>query len=230
MVLLDLNAALPPVWQPHCWLGGGAVPQTPGGRAALRQHWLETALNRLGALPVGPGSLTGQHHAPVWPTGHVGSVSILRGPGGQDWLLGWLGRSAHCAALGLDAELLMDEKTATALAPVLLTRAEQAEWARQPDPARWVTQVFCLKEALFNLLSPWQSQPLPFEAAELRVLVPESGQAQLMLTCDWGPVPAGLRLGLWVGAGPVLPGAPPWVLAAGSLSADWRQRFPPCSG
>jgi enterobactin synthetase component D / holo-[acyl-carrier protein] synthase len=154
------------------------------GRLCARQGILATIGN-----PSSP--LRGEDGAPIWPDGCVGSITHTRG-----WAAAVIGQRQYYAGLGLDAEVLISDSRASALAAKILTPAEQQRF--QPDLAanagRLITLAFSMKESLFKALYPLTGQRFYFQDAEL-VSRSVDGRGRLRLLTDLSEQwPAGREL------------------------------------
>ncbi|WP_150912599.1 4'-phosphopantetheinyl transferase family protein [Marinobacter halotolerans] len=143
------------------------------GRLCARQCLLATTGNS-----VTPAR--GDDGAPIWPDGCVGSITHTQG-----WAAAVAGPKPHFAGLGLDAETLLSDRRATALARKILTPAEQKRFQVELDEhAGWlVTLVFSMKESLFKALYPLTGQRFYFQDAEL-VSQTEDGTGRLRLLTE----------------------------------------------
>jgi enterobactin synthetase component D / holo-[acyl-carrier protein] synthase len=153
------------------------------GRLCARQCLLATTGSA--AIPE-----RGDDGAPIWPGSCVGSITHTQG-----WAAAIAGPKPHFAGLGLDAETLLSDRRAAALARKILTPAERQRFhAELENPARLITLVFSMKESLFKALYPLTGRRFYFQDAEL-VSQSEDGKGRLRLltelTAQW---PAGREL------------------------------------
>lgn len=108
------------------------------GRACARAGCV--ALGREPAvIPVG------QHRAPVWPPGIVGSVSHSAG-----WCIAAVASLASHSGIGIDIEV---GRVSVRILPMVLTKAERDLAVRCSDPALHATVVFSAKESIYKALS-----------------------------------------------------------------------------
>jgi 4'-phosphopantetheinyl transferase EntD len=143
------------------------------GRAAARR-----AMEGLGcaacAIPVA------SDRAPVWPENVRGSLSHA-----GDLAVAIVGRARDFQAIGLDME--PDEDLPLDLLSSVLTAAERAAVAQHADGLRAARRVFCAKEAVFKALYPGLRRFVGFDAAQMPILPPARGVANVDLGPDFGP-------------------------------------------
>ncbi|GAB2587952.1 4'-phosphopantetheinyl transferase superfamily protein [Streptomyces capparidis] len=147
------------------------------------------ALAALGAPP--EPVARGEHGAPRWPPGVVGSLTHCPG-----YRACAVARSADVAALGIDAEpaLPLPRRVLGAIASDA-ERAQLADLARErPGPA-WDRLLFCAKEAVFKAWFPLTGRWLGFRDAHVEFTAAPGGPPAGSVTGDFAarllvPAPA----------------------------------------
>ncbi|MFF0745351.1 4'-phosphopantetheinyl transferase [Streptomyces sp. NPDC004111] len=145
-----------------------------------------TAMARLGVAPA--PILPGEHRAPVWPEGIVGSMTHCDG-----YRAAAVARRSEVASIGVDAEP-QGPLPAGVAAAVLL--AEEHDTVRtladlHPDTA-WDRLVFSAKESVFKAWFPLMRQWLDFTEC---VIAPDPDRGTFTATLLVpGPVVAGQRI------------------------------------
>jgi enterobactin synthetase component D len=113
-----------------------------------------------------PPVATGQHGAPVWPTGFVGSISHCNG-----WALAAVARETQVQAIGIDMEEGMTAELALPIRKQIASDTEQHWLDQQPLPPEVaLTLVFSAKESLFKALYPTVLRYFDFIDAEVTSL------------------------------------------------------------
>lgn len=139
------------------------------GRFCARQALQKLGYGGVATLPVG------QHRAPVWPDGYLGSISH-----GDGQAMAVAARNQEWRALGIDIETLLSNEAAQPLVEHLMTAAELAIGvAAGITLERWLSLVFSAKESLFKALYPFVGRYFDFLDAEVCEL--DEPQAGLML-------------------------------------------------
>ena len=109
--------------------------------------------------------------APVWPNGIVGSISHSRE-------IAWaaVARSSSLRGIGIDAELVIKQETATEIRDRVVNRDEANCLAASnlPEPMR-TTIAFCTKESVYKCLYPLFGITLDFSDVTLRQVDPRAG-------------------------------------------------------
>jgi enterobactin synthetase component D len=143
------------------------------GRLCARE-----ALHRLSGIADTPA--VGEHGAPQWPTGVVGSIT--HGAGRAAAVVGW---ASEWRALGLDIEEPLTAERAERLIGEILTPGElqRCEQLAGAERGRLVTLTFSLKESLYKALYPLVRRSFYFHDAEVLDWQPE-GRARLRLLLD----------------------------------------------
>lgn len=125
------------------------------GRQAARD-----AMRRLGrpALPVP----VNPDRSPHWPAGLVGSISHCR-----DACVAVVAPADRCQSVGVDVE--PHQGIPSDLWPTICTPAELQRVSEMPEAvrARWVTRVFCAKEAYYKWVYPRLQCLLDFQDVEI---------------------------------------------------------------
>ena len=170
------------------------------------RHCAGAALERLGyggaPIPIGPRG------APVWPAGVVGSITHAGG-----FAAAAVARRSDAAAIGLDAEPLMDARRAREVAPEIATPEElDALRGDLEEDAFLTTTVFSAKEALFKCLHASVGRYFDFLDARVVGLDRDAGAFDVELRTTLGPFNRGtqfrgrfLRDGAFVRTGITLP-------------------------
>lgn len=127
----------------------------------------------------------GNRGEPLWPAGVQGSLSHSHGTVGA-----WVGVDG--AGLGLDIELLADDRAARAIRHSVLTDADRAHLGADPDAAL-CTAVFSAKEALYKALYPRVQRFFGFDHAEVVATGPAGLTLRLAKPLP-GAGPAGLEI------------------------------------
>ncbi len=128
------------------------------------------------------GTATSPHRGadglPLWPQGTTGSISHSNG-----YAIAVAAQSSRYYALGIDIEMLQNEKEAIKIAALVLTQNE-LEKLPQDNKALAVTAAFSAKESLYKALYPHIYRFYDFHAAELTADF-SNGTGLLKLTTDW---------------------------------------------
>ncbi|MEJ2764337.1 4'-phosphopantetheinyl transferase superfamily protein [Photobacterium sp. MCCC 1A19761] len=124
----------------------------------------------------------GQHRAPVWPDGVIGSISHHRGKAICAIRLG----DCTQEGIGIDIEQRIQEEQVESIWPGIVNVAEWQRLAALPwDPAMRLTLVFSAKESLFKALYGWVGRYFDFMDAE--VVAIDSGCLTFRLLSDLTP-------------------------------------------
>lgn len=153
------------------------------GRFCAREALLAEGHAGEGVVGMGPAP----EHAPIWPPGFVGSIT-------HSGSLAAAAVSRELRGLGIDAEELIPEATASRVMHRILTQAERASlespaWPQGLDLRQKVTLTFSAKESLYKCLHPLIGKYFGFDAAELVQVTAESWT--IRMTRAQGPFPAG---------------------------------------
>jgi enterobactin synthetase component D len=117
----------------------------------------------------------GQHRAPIWPAGYLGSISH-----GDGQAVAVATASREWRTIGIDIERILSNDAAQPLIEHLMTAAELAIGsAAGMTLERWLSLVFSAKESLFKALYPFVGRYFDFLDAEVCEL--DQAQAGLML-------------------------------------------------
>lgn len=133
------------------------------GRACSR-----AALARLGRGRPAP-VVSGEHGAPLWPPGVVGSITHVEG-----YYAAAVAAGSDFAAIGIDAA------ANRSLPPAVARVAAARELSDLPGGGRWPTVVFSAKEAVFKAWFPLTGCRLGFEEARV-ILDPVAGMFRARL-------------------------------------------------
>lgn len=135
---------------------------------------------------------------PNWPHGFVGSIShaVVNQHGVAIVIVS---KNDVHQSIAIDCEPVFSLDHANEIAPLTASANEQRLGERLGFSRElWLTMVYSLKETLFKLLYSHVNCFMPFEAAEILSFDVATGQACLMLSVDWGDLPAGQRFWLQV--------------------------------
>ncbi|AIY42533.1 4'-phosphopantetheinyl transferase entD [Collimonas arenae] len=147
------------------------------GRFCARQ-----ALQKLGYGSVATLAI-GEHRAPVWPEGYLGSISH-----GDGQAMAVAARSQEWRALGIDIETVLTNAAAQPLVEHLMTAAELAiGTAAGMTLERWLSLVFSAKESLFKALYPFVGRYFDFLDAEVCELDQKQSSLMLRLASSLSP-------------------------------------------
>lgn len=169
----------------------GGIVLPPGLANAVLKRKVEFAAGRCCAMQalqaLGYGGREtlpiGQHRAPLWPEGFVGSISH-----GDGQALAVAAASRDWGGIGIDIERLLDHDAAQPLVPYLMTPAElDIGSAAGMSLERWLTVVFSAKESLFKALYPYVGRYFDFLDAEVCALQPARDALTLQLATTLSP-------------------------------------------
>lgn len=137
-----------------------AVPQRRADYLAGR--WCaQQALLQLGIKDVQVG--TAQNRAPLWPAGVLGTITHSHG-----MAFAMVTHTHTCRGIGADIEIFMSEQQEAELQALILTDAEQEQFARlRTQVACPVTLMFSAKESIFKALYASVSKYFGFDAVAL---------------------------------------------------------------
>jgi len=125
----------------------------------------------------------GEHRAPLWPSGYIGSISH-----GDGQAIAVAAASGEWRALGIDIESMLSYEAAQPLVAHLMTAAEQAIGDAAGLPLeRWLGLVFSAKESLFKALYPMVGRYFDFLDAEVCELDEAQGSLMLRLLSSLSP-------------------------------------------
>ena len=152
------------------------------GRAVALQ-----ALHRQGCdcseLPIG------QHRAPIWPQGWIGSISHT-----DDLAMVTIAPSNEAAFLGLDVESLIEQTQLDSLIPMFISAQELRLWrGNELSKQSFATLVFSAKESIFKAVYPHVKTYLEFSDSELTSIDVKKREAYFKL-CRQGEVAFGSPL------------------------------------
>lgn len=117
----------------------------------------------------------GQHRAPLWPEGYLGSISH-----GDGLAVAVATSSQEWRGVGIDIERILTNDAAQPLVAHLMTAAELAIGsAAGLTLERWLSLVFSAKESLFKALYPLVGRY--FDFLDVEVCEFQGAQAYLML-------------------------------------------------
>ncbi len=120
----------------------------------------------------------GQHRAPIWPDGFVGSISH-----GDGYALAVVASNQDWSGIGIDIERFLDHDAAQPLVPHLMNVAELAIGiAAGMSLEHWLTLVFSAKESLFKALYPYVGRYFNFLDVEVNALLGLGGLTLQLLT------------------------------------------------
>lgn len=162
------------------------APPPPALAGAVLKRQVEFAAGRWCAAHAlrrsgyrGPPAIEiGEHRAPRWPAGYLGSISHSAG-----WAVAIAAANDGWHGMGIDLEQTMEESNARALAGRIGNVAEMALGARAGIPfATWATLLFSAKESLFKALYPSVGRYFHFPDAAADSLDWDARQLHLRLT------------------------------------------------
>ncbi|MBD1557622.1 4'-phosphopantetheinyl transferase superfamily protein [Vibrio sp. S9_S30] len=135
----------------------------------------------------------GEHRAPVWPKGWIGSISHT-----DDMALAVVGLSGEVSMLGLDVENLIAETQLDSLMPMFVS-AKELELLPTTTLSRqaFATLVFSAKESVFKAIYPYVKTYLEFTDSMLTRVDMTKGEAYFTL-CAQGEAEFGDALALRV--------------------------------
>lgn len=143
------------------------------------------AMEKLGVPP--QPVLSGEHGAPRWPAGLVGSMTHC-----DDYCAAALARTADLASLGIDAEVhqpLPDEVLPVVSLPAEADRLRRLS-DRRPD-VHWDRLLFSAKESVYKTWFPLTKEWLDFKEADIELSEDGHFRAALLVP---GPRVGGHRL------------------------------------
>ncbi|WP_211470524.1 4'-phosphopantetheinyl transferase family protein [Collimonas humicola] len=158
---------------------------------AVLKRQVEFAAGRLCALRAlqkqgcaGAGTLAiGEHRAPLWPLGYIGSISH-----GDGLAVAVAAVSEEWHALGIDIETVLSREAAQPLVEHLMTAAEVAIGSSAGLALeRWLSLVFSAKESLFKALYPFVGRYFDFLDVEVCELDEAQGSLMLRLLSSLSP-------------------------------------------
>ncbi|WPP33921.1 4'-phosphopantetheinyl transferase family protein [Streptomyces sp. CL7] len=152
---------------------------------ALVRSCARRAMEKLGVPP--QPVLSGEHGAPCWPAGLVGSMTHC-----DDYCAAALVRTADLASLGIDAEVhqpLPDEILPTVSLPAEADRMRRLS-DRRPD-VHWDRLLFSAKESVYKAWFPLTQEWLDFKEADIEFSEDGHFRAALLVP---GPRVGGHRL------------------------------------
>ncbi|MFE1260665.1 4'-phosphopantetheinyl transferase [Streptomyces albogriseolus] len=155
------------------------------------------AMEKLGVPP--QPVLSGEHGAPCWPPGLVGSMTHC-----DDYCAAALVRTADLASLGIDAEVhqpLPDEILPTVSLPAEADRLRRLSDQR-PD-VHWDRLLFSAKESVYKAWFPLTQEWLDFKEADIEFSEDGHFRAALLVP---GPRVGGQRLDNFEGRWTTAPG------------------------
>lgn len=164
---------------------------------ALVRSCARRAMEKLGVPP--QPVLSGEHGAPCWPAGLVGSMTHC-----DDYCAAALVRAADLASLGIDAEVhqpLPDEVLPTVSLPAEADRLRRLS-DRRPD-VHWDRLLFSAKESVYKTWFPLTQEWLDFKEADIELS--EDGRFHAALLVP-GPRVGGHRLDHFEGRWTTAPG------------------------
>lgn len=124
-----------------------------------------------------PPVTTGEHGAPVWPAGFLGSISHCNG-----WALAAVARVNCAQAIGIDMEESMTAELAQSICKQIVGEAELRFLETQPLPTELaLTLAFSAKESLFKALYPTVRRYFDFTDAEIVAVDHQAGSLVLRL-------------------------------------------------
>jgi enterobactin synthetase component D len=125
----------------------------------------------------------GEHRAPLWPPGYIGSISH-----GDGQAIAVAAASGAWRALGIDVESILSREAAQPLVAHLMDAAEQAIGDAAGLPLeRWLGLVFSAKESLFKALYPFVGRYFDFLDVEVCELDEAQGSLMLRLLSSLSP-------------------------------------------
>ena len=140
------------------------------------------ALQKLGHHS--PATLAiGQHRAPLWPTGYLGSISH-----GDGLAIAVATSSREWRGLGIDIERILTNEAAQPLHEHLMKAPELAIGeAAGLSLGDWLSLVFSAKESLFKALYPFVGRYFDFLDAEVCELQEQQSSLTLRLAATLSP-------------------------------------------
>ncbi|HWX03622.1 4'-phosphopantetheinyl transferase family protein [Collimonas sp.] len=125
----------------------------------------------------------GEHRAPLWPPGYIGSISH-----GDGQAVAVVAVNGAWRALGIDIESMLSREAAQPLVAHLMDAAEQAIGDAAGLPLeRWLGLVFSAKESLFKALYPFVGRYFDFLDVEVCELDETQGSLMLRLLGSLSP-------------------------------------------
>lgn len=121
------------------------------GRTVAREALQSVGCN-CAELPIG------EHRAPIWPKGWIGSISHT-----DDMALATVGLTSEVSMLGLDVENLIEETQVDSLMPMFVSPIElDLLPATKLSRQAFTTLVFSAKESVFKAIYPYVKTYLEF--------------------------------------------------------------------
>lgn len=125
----------------------------------------------------------GEHRAPLWPPGYIGSISH-----GDGQAIAVAAASGEWRALGIDIETMLSREAAQPLVAHLMNTAEEVIGDTAGLPLeRWLGLVFSAKESLFKALYPFVGRYFDFLDVEVCELDQAQGSLMLRLLSSLSP-------------------------------------------
>jgi enterobactin synthetase component D len=147
------------------------------GRLCARQ-----ALQKLGCDS--PATLAiGQHRAPLWPAGYLGSISH-----GDGLAIAVVAAAREWHGMGIDIECVLSNQAAQPLVEHLMTASELAIGGNAGlTLEHWLSLVFSAKESLFKALYPFVGRYFDFLDVEVCELQKQQSCIMLRLVTSLSP-------------------------------------------
>ena len=125
----------------------------------------------------------GEHRAPVWPSGYVGSIAH---GSGTAWAV--VAPRAQYRVLGIDLEIVVSPATALELTASVL-RPEERVLARTADIGfeQFLSLAFSAKESLYKCLNPITRVAFDFQDVEVVELTLSTNLLRVALRADLSP-------------------------------------------
>jgi len=125
----------------------------------------------------------GQHRAPLWPTGYLGSISH-----GDGLAIAVAASTRDWRGLGIDVERILTDEAAQPLHEHLMKASELAMGeAAGLALGDWLSLVFSAKESLFKALYPFVGRYFDFLDAEVCELQQRQSRLTLRLATSLSP-------------------------------------------
>jgi enterobactin synthetase component D len=169
--------------------GGIVLPESLASAALKRQvefaagrFCARAALRQLGYESRAPLAI-GQHRAPLWPAGCLGSISH-----GDGLAIAVVTTTKAWRGLGIDIERILTNEAAEPLLEHLMTAAELSVGnVAGLSIAHWLSLVFSAKESLFKALYPLVGRYFDFLDAEVCELQEQQSCITLRLVTSLSP-------------------------------------------
>jgi enterobactin synthetase component D len=125
----------------------------------------------------------GQHRAPLWPAGYLGSISH-----GDGLAIAVAAVAREWRGLGIDIERILSNEAAQPLVEHLMTASELAIGSSAGlTLEHWLSLVFSAKESLFKALYPFVGRYFDFLDAEVCELQEQQSCLMLRLVTNLSP-------------------------------------------